>query len=56
MRAFASNFDAHISGVATTLCFCWEIERADGVRQGFTDHDRDLSFGGLAFAARSALT
>ena len=36
---------------ATTLARCWKLTRRDGVTQGFTDHDRDLSFGGVVYAA-----
>ena len=39
---------ALVSGV-TTLCRCWRLERRDGVVMGFTDHDRGLSFDGVAF-------
>jgi uncharacterized phage protein (TIGR02218 family) len=35
----------------TTLAFCWRIERRDGVTLGFTSHDRDLVFQGLACRA-----
>ena len=40
---------------STTLCRCWRLTRRDGAALGFTDHDRDLAFGGTAFAARSGL-
>lgn len=40
--------DALSSGV-TTLCHCWSVERNDGVVMGFTDHDRELNFEGVAF-------
>jgi uncharacterized phage protein (TIGR02218 family) len=33
------------------LCWCWRLTRRDGVRQGFTDHDRDLVFEGTTFEA-----
>lgn len=56
MRTFSPAFAAHIAGGATTLAWCWRITRADGVRQGFTDHDRDLSFDGTLFEAASGFT
>lgn len=40
---------------ASRLARCWEVVRSDGVRLGFTDHDRNLEFGGLVFEAASGL-
>ncbi len=53
MRAIPETLQAKLSGGVTTLCWCWRIERADGVTLGFTDHDRDLVFGGLTWRAKS---
>ncbi len=39
----------------TTQCRCWRVVRRDGVAFGFTDHDRDLAFGGTVFRAGSGL-
>jgi len=55
MRDLPPDLAAHLAGGATTLCHCWSLTRRDGARLGFTDHDRDLSFGGLTYAARSGL-
>ncbi|MEZ5915152.1 MAG: DUF2163 domain-containing protein [Parvularculaceae bacterium] len=49
MRAIDPQFQAHLSGGATTLATCWKIARADGVVLGFTDHDRALSFDGVTY-------
>jgi uncharacterized phage protein (TIGR02218 family) len=46
----------HLDAGATTLCWCWRLTRADGVKLGFTDHDRDLSFDGTNFEAASGFT
>ncbi len=46
----------HLQTGLTTTCRCWAITRADGTEYGFTDHDRDLSFDGLAFRASTGLT
>jgi uncharacterized phage protein (TIGR02218 family) len=40
---------AHRDSGAPTLAWCWRIERSDGVVFGFTDHDRELSFGGVTY-------
>jgi uncharacterized phage protein (TIGR02218 family) len=47
---------AHLSGGATTVCRCWRLERTDGTVMGFTDHDRDIAFEGVTFAARTGLS
>jgi uncharacterized phage protein (TIGR02218 family) len=55
MRDIPSGLADHLADGVTTLCHCWKLIRRDGVTFGFTDHDRDLAFGGVAFAARSGL-
>lgn len=46
---------AHLAGGSTTVCRAWALTRADGLVLGFTDHDRDLVFEGITFAAGSGL-
>ncbi len=55
MRNIPSNLSAHMAEGATTLCHCWKLIRRDGKSFGFTDHDRDIAFGGTVFAAHSGL-
>jgi uncharacterized phage protein (TIGR02218 family) len=55
MRTLPPGLAAHLGGGATTLCRCWKLVRRDGTAFGFTDHDRDLAFGGATFAARTGL-
>jgi uncharacterized phage protein (TIGR02218 family) len=55
MRDIPSALAAHIGQSATTLCHCWSLTRRDGFVLGFTDHDRPLSFDGIAFAATTGL-
>ncbi|MEX5729277.1 putative phage protein (TIGR02218 family) [Rhodovulum iodosum] len=50
------GLQAHLETGATTLCRAWAVTRRDGVVLGFTDHDRDLRFGGVLFRAESGLT
>lgn len=40
-----------LAGEATSLAFCWRLERRDGVALGFTSHDRDLAIGGFCYRA-----
>jgi uncharacterized phage protein (TIGR02218 family) len=56
MKQLDSGLAAHIVGGLTTLCRCWLVERKDGLRLGFTDHDRDLSFDGVTYQAASGFT
>jgi uncharacterized phage protein (TIGR02218 family) len=39
-----------------TLVRCWRIVTVDGTRIGYTEHDRDISFGGTTFRAQSGLS
>ncbi|MBO9472027.1 DUF2163 domain-containing protein [Shimia sp. R10_1] len=54
--AFQQELLAHLQSGATTVARAWGIVRKDGVRLGFTDHDRDLSFEGFEFRASTGLT
>ena len=55
MRSIPQELAAHLDGGVTTLCHCWRLVRRDGAGFGFTDHDRDLAFGGVTYAARTGL-
>lgn len=48
--------EQHLKTGSTTLCRTWLVRRKDGVTFGFTDHDCDLTFDGVVFAARSGMT
>lgn len=45
----------HLARGVTTVCRCWDVARADGAVLGFTDHDRDLAFGGVVYRAGTGL-
>ena len=55
MRRIDPELQARLDSGATTLCRCWRVERLDGRRYGFTDHDADLIFDGTQFRADSGL-
>ncbi|MEM8572422.1 MAG: DUF2163 domain-containing protein [Pseudomonadota bacterium] len=55
MREIPEELQVRLDSGATTLCRCWKIERQDGLTLGFTDHDVDVEFDGLVFAAGSGL-
>lgn len=55
MRNLNPGLALHLSSGATTLCTCWQVERNDAIILGFTDHDRDISFGGIVHEAATGL-
>ncbi|WP_017930156.1 DUF2163 domain-containing protein [Robiginitomaculum antarcticum] len=56
MRDLSPEFRALIEAEHSRVCWCWTITRADEIMLGFTDHDRDLTVGGVIHYARSGLT
>ncbi|MEG6510088.1 DUF2163 domain-containing protein [Methyloligella sp. 2.7D] len=56
MRVLPAGLQAHLDSGATTLCTCWRLTRNDGTVLGFTDHDHDLSFGGVAYEAAAGFS
>ena len=56
MRSLSPALSEHLASGATTLCWCWRLTRRDGVRLGFTDHDRDIVFDGTTFEAAAGFT
>ena len=52
----AADLHTHLKTGLTHVCQCWAVERSDGVTLGFTDHDRDLAFDGITFAADSGMS
>ena len=56
MKPLSPALAAHLATGATTLAWCWRLTRRDGVVQGFTDHDRALTFDGTTFEAAAGFT
>jgi uncharacterized phage protein (TIGR02218 family) len=56
MKILPAGMQDHLDTGVTTLCWCWKLTRADGLAQGFTDHDADVAFAGIVFAAASGFT
>ncbi len=56
MSGDTQALQAHLQSGLTTVCRCWAITRKDGQVFGFTDHDMELRFDGLAFRASTGLT
>ncbi|MGM0583807.1 MAG: DUF2163 domain-containing protein [Pseudomonadota bacterium] len=53
MKTLSPELQAHLESGATTLAWCWRVERRDGAVFGFTDHDRPLVFQGVIHAPDS---
>lgn len=53
MRVLSEALAAHLADDSTTLATCFRVIRRDGRVFGFTDHDRDLVFGGETYQAGS---
>lgn len=56
MRSIPHELADRIESGAAGLCHAWVLTRADGVRLGFTDHDRDLEVEGVVCRAASGWT
>lgn len=49
MRILPDGMQDRLDTGVTTLCTCWCVTRTDGLRFGFTDHDRPLAFDGVDY-------
>lgn len=56
MKTLPSGMQTDLDSGATTHCHCWDIVRTDNVTMGFTDHDVDITFGGVTYKASTGLT
>ncbi|UFK26773.1 gene transfer agent [Roseobacter phage RDJL6] len=55
-KTLASGLQSHLDSGATTMVYCWRVTRTDGLVQGFTEHDEDLTFDSTTFKASSGFT
>ncbi|MFZ5792755.1 MAG: DUF2163 domain-containing protein [Pseudomonadota bacterium] len=56
MRDLTAFMQEKLASGLTTFCHCWLLERTDGVKLGFTDHDQTLFFDGVTFEALAGMT
>lgn len=56
MRTLPAGLQDHLNSGATTLCWCWRLTKKNGDVQGFTDHDRDITFAGTVFEAATGFS
>lgn len=54
MKTLVPSLAAKLGSGVTSLCNCWKLTRRDGAVLGFTDHDRDLTFGSPAVVYKAA--
>jgi uncharacterized phage protein (TIGR02218 family) len=55
MRSIPSALQTNLDSGVTTLCRCFVLTRRDGVMQGFTDHDEDITLNGVTCRAGTGL-
>ncbi len=56
MRVLPSGLTTAIDSGAASLATAWILTRSDGVKLGFTDHDRDIAVEGVTCAAATGWT
>jgi hypothetical protein len=56
MRQVPTALADRMAAGTARLCHAWLVTRTDGVRLGFTDHDRPLQVGGVTCRASSGWT
>ncbi len=55
MRSLSTPMKDLLESGVTTFARCWLLERTDGEKLGFTDHDRDLTFDSVTYEALSGV-
>lgn len=56
MKSLGPALAAHLAGGVTTLAYCWQLTRKDGLVLGFTEHDADIVYNGVTFRAATGFT
>lgn len=56
MKALPAGLQTFLDAGETTMVHCWKVTRTDGVIQGFTEHDENLTFGSVTYLAASGFT
>lgn len=55
-KTLVPGLQEHLDTRSTTMCYCWKVTRRDGVVQGFTEHDEDVVFDGVTYAAQTGFS
>lgn len=56
MKTVSAALKTHMAGPVTTLAICWRLDLSGGTVMGFTEHDRDIIYDGVTYAAASGFT
>ena len=56
MRTISTALSNHLAGDVLTVATLWKIVRTDGQTFGFTDHDQDVTVGGITYASTGGHT
>ncbi|MBV8565243.1 MAG: DUF2163 domain-containing protein [Methylobacteriaceae bacterium] len=56
MKILSPPLAAHLASGVTTMAYCWQVTRGDGVVLGFTEHDQDIVYNGVTFEAATGFT
>lgn len=56
MKELVPGLQAHLDSGTTTMALCWKVTRRDGLVQGFTEHDMDITFDAVTYLAASGFT
>lgn len=56
MKTIGASLAAHLAGERTTLALLWKITRLDAQVFGFTDHDADIAYDGVTYAAATGFS
>lgn len=55
-KTISSGLEAHLALDSTTLATLWKITRVDGTIFAFTDHDKNIEYGGVTYLASTGYT
>ena len=55
-QTISAPLESHYQGRVTRLCTIFKVTRADGQIFGFTDHNRNILFGGVTYKAATGYT
>lgn len=56
MKSVSTNLKAHLSGDVVTLAHLWLCNLTNGAVHAFTDHDQDITYGGVTYLAATGFT
>ena len=56
MKTITPALKAHFGQETTTLAYIWHVLLSNGTTLGFTDHDQDITYNGVTYAASSGFT